>query len=111
MALQDAAGRWEGEVVWCAVITAQVVLAYAIMGRVIGLERRRLILRHFARTRRPDGGWGLHPASHSYLFVTILVYVASRLLGEAADSRKVLARCQAGGASGCRCWAYTIASG
>jgi squalene/oxidosqualene cyclase-like protein len=86
MALQDAAGRWEGEVVWCAVITAQVVLAYAIMGRVIGLERRRLILRHFARTRRPDGGWGLHPASHSYLFVTILVYVASRLLGEAADS-------------------------
>ena len=26
---QDGAGRWEGEVVWCPIITAQVVLAYA----------------------------------------------------------------------------------
>jgi squalene/oxidosqualene cyclase-like protein len=86
VAQQDAAGRWEGEVVWCPVITAQVVLAYAIMGRAIGAERGQLILRYFARTRRPDGGWGLHPESHSYLFVTTLVYVASRLLGEAPDS-------------------------
>ena len=78
---QDAAGRWEGEVVWCPVITAQVVLAHAIMGRSIAPERGQLILRHFARTRRPDGGWGLHPESHSYLFVTTLIYVASRLLG------------------------------
>jgi squalene/oxidosqualene cyclase-like protein len=86
MAHQDAAGRWEGEVVWCPVITAQVVLAYAIMRRSIAPERGQLILRHFARTRRPDGGWGLHPESHSYLFVTTLVYVASRLLGAQPDS-------------------------
>lgn len=86
LAHQDAAGRWEGEVVWCPVITAQAVLAYAIMRRPIPPERRRLILLHFARTRRPDGGWGLHPESRSYLFVTTLVYVAARLLGEAAQS-------------------------
>ncbi len=86
ISLQDPAGRWEGEVVWCPVITAQVVLAYAIMGRPITPERAQLILLHFARTRRPDGGWGLHPESHSYLFVTTLVYVAARLLGEPPNS-------------------------
>jgi lanosterol synthase len=86
-AFQDGAGRWEGEVVWCPIITAQVVLAYAIMRRPVAPERAKLILRQFARTRRPDGGWGLHPESHSYLFVTTLVYVAARLLGEAPDSR------------------------
>jgi len=85
IAHQEAAGRWEGEVVWCPVITAQVVLAHAIMGRSIAPQRGHLILRHFARTRRPDGGWGLHPESHSYLFVTTLVYVAARLLGAPPD--------------------------
>ncbi|MFO1024591.1 MAG: prenyltransferase/squalene oxidase repeat-containing protein [Acetobacteraceae bacterium] len=82
LAQQGTAGCWEGEVVWCPVITAQVVLAYAVMRRPIPEDRRRLILRHFARTRRPDGGWGLHPESHAYLFVTTLVYVAARLLDE-----------------------------
>jgi squalene cyclase len=86
MACQDADGSWQGEVVWCPVITAQVVLAYAIMGRAMPAERGRRILRYFASMRRPDGGWGLHPESQSYLFVTTLVYVAARLLGEAPDS-------------------------
>jgi squalene cyclase len=86
MACQNADGSWQGEVVWCPVITAQVVLTYAIMGRAMPAERGRRILRYFASTRRPDGGWGLHPESQSYLFVTTLVYVAARLLGEAPDS-------------------------
>ena len=67
-------------------ITAQAAILHAIIGRPPDPDRRRLILRHFARTRRPDGGWGLHPESHSYLFVTVLVYVAARLLGEPAGS-------------------------
>jgi hypothetical protein len=86
VACQNADGSWQGEVVWCPVITAQVVLAYAIMARAMPAERGRRILRYFANTRRPDGGWGLHPESQSYLFVTTLVYVAARLLGEAPDS-------------------------
>ncbi len=86
MAYQNADGSWQGEVVWCPVITAQVVLAYAIMGRTMAPERCRRILRYFASCRRPDGGWGLHPESQSYLFVTALVYVAARLLGEAPAS-------------------------
>jgi squalene cyclase len=86
VAWQNADGSWQGEVVWCPVITAQVVLAYAIMGRSMPAERGRRILRYFSSTRRPDGGWGLHPESQSYLFVTTLVYVAARLLDEAPNS-------------------------
>lgn len=82
---QGGDGAWEGEVVWCPVITAEVVLLDFALARPIAPERRRLILRQFAATRRPDGGWGLHPLSASYLFVTTLVYVAARLLGEAPD--------------------------
>jgi lanosterol synthase len=83
--LQQADGSWEGEVVWCPIITAQVVILDAITHRVPTDERRRGFLRQFAATHRPDGGWGLHPESSSYCFVTTLVYVAARLLGEAAD--------------------------
>ncbi len=82
---QGADGSWEGEVVWCPIITAQVVILDIATGRTISAERRRLIARHFAATRRPDGGWGLHPESCSYRFVTTLVYVAARLLGETPD--------------------------
>jgi squalene/oxidosqualene cyclase-like protein len=82
---QGADGSWEGEVVWCPIITAQVVIVDIATGRTISAERRRLIARHFAATRCPDGGWGLHPESSSYLFVTTLVYVAARLIGETPD--------------------------
>ena len=84
--LQSSDGSWEGEVVWCPAITAQVVIMRAIMDRGETPPQRKMILRHFEVTRRPDGGWGLHPQSHSYRFVTTMVYVAARLLGEAADS-------------------------
>jgi len=86
LSLQREAGDWEGEVVWCPVITAQVVIAHRIMGQASDAQRRRLILRHFASTQHPDGGWGLHPASAPYRFVTTLVYVAARLLDESPDS-------------------------
>src|SRR5438876_255791 len=57
---QNADGAWEGEVVWCPVITAQVVLLDFALARTISADRRQLILRHFEVTRRPGGGWGLH---------------------------------------------------
>jgi squalene/oxidosqualene cyclase-like protein len=82
---QKADGSWEGEVVWCPVITAQAVILGAITGRISTGERRRLIVKQFAITHRPDGGWGLHPESASYCFITTLVYVAARLLGEPPD--------------------------
>ena len=83
---QGLDGGWEGEVVWCPIITAEVVFLDIALGLPIAAERKRLILRHFAATRRPGGGWGLHPASTPSLFVTTLVYVAARLLGAAPHS-------------------------
>jgi len=74
-------GSFEGEVVWCAMLAAQYVLAMHAMGIPLSSERRQNILRHFEATRLRCGSWGLHELSPPYLFVTTLVYVAARLLG------------------------------
>lgn len=81
IAEQDEDGSFEGEVVWCPMLAAQYVLAMHAMGRPLAPERRANLLRHFEDTRLPGGAWGLHELSKPYLFVTILVYVAARLLG------------------------------
>ena len=81
LALQREDGRWEGEMVWCPMLTAQYVLLHHVMDVQLDADRRRLVLRQFERTRLKDGLWGLHEHSGPYLFVTALVYVAARLLG------------------------------
>lgn len=81
IAEQDEDGSFEGEVVWCPMLAAQYVLAMHAMGRPLTPERKKNVLRHFEDTRLPGGGWGLHELSKPYLFVTVLVYVAARLLG------------------------------
>ena len=83
--LQHEDGSFEGEVIWCPMLAAQYVLFCEAMGVEIFPARRAGLLRHFACTRRDDGLWGLHELSQPYLFVTTLVYVASRLLGERGD--------------------------
>ena len=85
--LQAEDGGWEGEMVWCPMITAQWVLLQQIIGRPIDPDRRRRILRYFEQSRLPQGVWGLHDHSAPHLFVTTLVYVASRLLGVERDDR------------------------
>jgi len=79
--MQRSDGSWEGECVWCPMLTAQ----YAITAHIIGLEitsdRRQGILTHFRATQNSAGVWGLHPEDAGSLFVTTLVYVAARLLG------------------------------
>ena len=81
IAEQAEDGSFEGEVVWCPMLAAQYVLAMHAMGRPLTSERRLNLLRHFEDTRLAGGGWGLHELSKPYLFVTILVFVAARLLG------------------------------
>ncbi len=81
MRLQGEKGEWEGEMVWCPMLTAQYVLLHYILGRPIDTDRCRRILRSFAHTRLSGGAWGMHAHSESHLFVTTLVYVAARLLG------------------------------
>ena len=81
LGLQGKDGAWEGEMVWCPMLTAQYVLLQHILGQPLDSGRRQRILRSFERTRLADGAWGLHEHSPPHLFVTTLVYVASRLLG------------------------------
>src|SRR6266851_7629296 len=86
LSLQSARGDWEGEMVWCPMITAQYVIVQQIVGRKIDDAARAGLVRHFEVTRTAAGGWGLHPESDSYVFVTTLVYVALRLLGLDPDA-------------------------
>lgn len=79
--LQRENGSWEGECVWCPMLTAQYVITTHVIGLPIHDERRRGILTQFRATRNDAGLWGLHPQDDGSLFVTTLVYVAARLLG------------------------------
>ncbi len=83
--LQREDGAWEGEMQWCPMLAAQYALLHHIMDKPIAPERRRLLLRQFERTRLAHGLWGLHEQSGAYLFVTTLVYVASRVLDVRPD--------------------------
>ena len=85
VARQDEDGSWEGESNWCAMLPSQYVLAWYIMGRSIGEERRRRVLLYFEKSRLAGGVWGLSDISPPSLFVTTLVYVACRVLGVPAD--------------------------
>ncbi|MDX7949697.1 prenyltransferase/squalene oxidase repeat-containing protein [Lichenihabitans sp. Uapishka_5] len=79
--LQHPDGSWEAEVVWSPVVTAQAAIVQACVGQCPTGARRDRMVQQFRVTLRPDGGWGLHPESHSYVFVTTVVYIAARLLG------------------------------
>ena len=87
--LQAGDGSWEGEMVWCPMLSAQYVLLHYVLGEPISDERRRLLLRQFAHSRDREGLWGLHDHSQPYLFVTTLVYVASRILGLSRDDELI----------------------
>jgi lanosterol synthase len=86
-ARQSANGSWEGEVIWCPIITAQYVIARRILHRDFDDSTRAGIIRYFEVTRVKGVGWGLHRESQPYVFVTTLVYVALRLLGISAEHR------------------------
>ena len=84
--MQRDDGSWEGECVWNPMLAAQ----YAITAHIIGSEtsdaRRQGLITHFRVTRNGAGVWGLHPFDEGSLFVTTLVYVAARLLGESSSA-------------------------
>ncbi|MCX4239374.1 prenyltransferase/squalene oxidase repeat-containing protein [Paraliomyxa miuraensis] len=78
---QHADGRVAGEVVWNSMLASQYVMLCHMLGRPIEPGRARRIRRALEVQRRDDGGFGMHPQSPSYLFHTVLAYVALRLLG------------------------------
>lgn len=67
--------------VWNTMILSQYVIVSRIVGRPPDEDDRRAMIRHYAVTVTPEGGWGLHPASGPSVYCTALAYVALRLLG------------------------------
>jgi squalene/oxidosqualene cyclase-like protein len=86
LARQDASGRWEGEVAWNTMLLSQYVLTCRMAGSwpLPGGDRGK-ILRHYQVTQRSDGSWPRHAEAPGSLFVTVLAYVALRVLGLPAD--------------------------
>lgn len=78
--IQYEDGRLAGEVVWNPMLISQYVMLCHVIGHPIDEGRRRRIHKSLQVQVNPDGGWGMHPDSPSYLFHTVLGYVALRLL-------------------------------
>jgi lanosterol synthase len=78
-------GSFAGECIWNPMLPCQYVILCHIIGHEIPAERKRRIRLALERQVRDDGGWGMHPDSPSYLFHTVLGYVALRLLGTSTD--------------------------
>ena len=77
-ARQQDNGAFAGEVVWNPMLVCQYVMACHIMGIDIPDARKRRIIRNLEVQVHADGGWGMHPDSGSWLFHTVLGYVALR---------------------------------
>lgn len=82
---QLPSGAFAGEVVWNPMLPCQYVILCHVLGHEITQERKQRIRLALERQVRPDGGWGMHPDSPSWLFHTTLGYVALRLLGAPTD--------------------------
>ena len=59
-------------------LVCQYVIACEVLRRPIPAARKQHIRRSLELQVRPDGGWGMHPDSPSWLFHTTLAYVALR---------------------------------
>lgn len=88
-AQQQSDGCWEGEMIWCPMITAQYIMTAHLTNQPIPQDKRDGFLHYFAIWQKEDGSWGLHDESDGYMFVTTLVYVALRLLDQQADEPMV----------------------
>jgi squalene/oxidosqualene cyclase-like protein len=84
---QHPQGCWEGEVAWNTMLSSQYVLTCRMAGNwPLSAHDRDGIQRHFEATRRPDGSWPRHGESHGSPFVTVLAYIALRVMGLPAQA-------------------------
>ena len=90
---QQSHGGWEGDYSGPLFLLPGLVIACEVAGIELTPARRRGMQRYVRRTQNRDGGWGLHVESKSYLFGTVMNYVAGRILGVcAADPALIRAR-------------------
>lgn len=108
LSMQQDEGHWEGEVVWCPMLSAQYLICAYLMGIEVAPTRIAKIHVYFRAWQHEDGSFGLHAQSPGYLFVTTLVYVALRLTG-VSESEDITKKAQQyihrqGGAIGIPSW-------
>lgn len=84
-ARQQANGAFAGEVIWNPMLMCQYVIVCHILGHEIDEARKVRLRRYLERSVTPEGGWGMHPDSPTWMFHTVLGYVALRLLGATPD--------------------------
>ena len=78
---QIAAGDVAGEVVWCAMIPAQVVMTAHLIGQPMPPQRLEALARGIENEQLADGGFPVYDGGKSSLYVSVLAYVALRLSG------------------------------
>jgi squalene/oxidosqualene cyclase-like protein len=79
-------GAWEGDYGGpLFLLPLYVATIYIVDEAEFDDETREGIARYLEHHQNDDGGWGLHVESHSYVYTSVLNYVALRLLGRPDD--------------------------
>lgn len=82
---QADSGAWEGDYGGPLFLLPLYVATTYIMDEQPEPEVREDIVRYLRNHQNADGGWGLHVEAPSYVYTSVLNYVAMRLLGVEAD--------------------------
>ena len=78
-------GAWEGDYGGPMFLLPLYVATTYVVDELPEPEVRDEIVRYLRNHQNDDGGWGLHVESHSYVYTSVLNYVAMRLLGVPED--------------------------
>ena len=91
---QDPSGSWKGDYGGPLFLLPMYVGTTWAVDAPPDAATQAEVLRYFRHVQNDDGGFGLHVESDSYVFTTVLSYVALRLLGvppEDPDAARALA--------------------
>ncbi len=83
--IQAAHGGWTGDYDGPLFLLPGYIFVHHIVGRPLSESDRSEFIATLRRAQSGDGSFGLHLDGRSYLFTTVLNYVALRLMGVDAD--------------------------
>jgi lanosterol synthase len=78
-------GLWEGEFRWNGIATAQAAIVRCVTDQTLGEPETSAIITFFEGQQGADGGWPFNPDGPSSTYLTVMTYVALRLLGASPD--------------------------
>ncbi|KAI3824576.1 hypothetical protein L1987_06039 [Smallanthus sonchifolius] len=91
-AIQAKDGHWATEHAGPLFFTPPLIIIFYISGAIdthLTKEHKKEMKRFMYNHQGEDGGWGFHIEGQSTMFVTVLSYIALRLLGEEKDDANV----------------------